>query len=87
MAKRDSGVGISNRETAENEARDRRAHPPEVEGDTAQPQQDEPETPDVQSSTKSGKKASAQKDATTRHTESTAPAATKVQGAFGKESD
>jgi hypothetical protein len=87
MAKRDSGVGISNRETAEDEARERGAHPPGVEGEAAQPEQDEPETSDVQSSTKSGTRASAQKDATTRHTENTAPAATKVQGAFGKESD
>ena len=86
MAKRDSGVGISNRETAEDEARGRQAHPPEVEGE-AQPDQDAPERSDVQSSTKSGIRASAQKDATTRHTENTAPAANKVQGAFGKESD
>ena len=87
MAKRVPGVGISNRETAEDEAHERRTHPPQVEGEAVQPEQDEPETSDVQSSSKSGIRASAQKDATTRHTETTAPAATKVQGAFGKESD
>jgi hypothetical protein len=41
----------------------------------------------VQSTTKSGIRATAQKGASTRHTEQTAPSAAKVQGAFGKESE
>ena len=78
-------VGISNRETAEEEARERQANPAELEGGETQPQDDRPATHDGQSSSKSGTKASAQKRDTTRHTENTAPAAAKVQGAFGKE--
>jgi hypothetical protein len=87
MAKPQSNVGISNREAPEEEARSRREHPPQLEGEAAEPERDEPETRDIQSSTKSGTKASAQKVATTRHLEDTAPAAGKVQGAFGKESE
>jgi hypothetical protein len=86
MAEPRSQVGISNREAPEEEARDRQKNPPELEGET-QPQDERPATHDWQSSTKSGTKASAQKRDTTRHTEDTAPAAAKVQGAFGKESE
>jgi hypothetical protein len=87
MAKPRPNVGISNREAPEEEARGRRDHPPQLEGEAAEPEREEAETRDFQSSTKSGTKASAQKVATTRHTEHTAPAAGKVQGAFGKESE
>jgi hypothetical protein len=86
MAEPRSKVGISNREAPEEEARERQQNPPRLEGEAAMPQEDAPATNDLQSSTKSGTKASAQKRATTRHTEQTAPAAAKVQGAFGKES-
>jgi hypothetical protein len=85
MAEPRSRVGISNREAPEEEARERQANPPELEGSETQPQDDRPATHDWQSSTKSGTKASAQKRDTARHTEDTAPAAAKVQGAFGKE--
>jgi len=79
-------VGISNREAPEEEARGRQQNPPELDGEAPMPQ-DAPATRNLQSSTKSGTKASAQKRDTTRHTEQTAPAAAKVQGAFGKESE
>jgi hypothetical protein len=78
-------VGISNREGPAEEARERERYPPAVEGDAAEPEADEPETLDIQTSTKSGTKASAQKDQSTRHPERTAPSAAKVSGAFGKE--
>jgi hypothetical protein len=87
MANRHSSVGISNRIAPEDEARERQNHPAEVEGEAAEPERDEPRPPDVQSATKSGTRASAQKDASTRHTDHTAPASAKVQGAFGKESE
>jgi hypothetical protein len=89
MAERRSGVGISNREPPEEEARERRQHPAQVEpeavdSDTAETEQN---IPDGQSSNKSGSRSSAQKDATTRHTEDATPASSKVQGAFGKETE
>ena len=87
MAERQSNVGISNRRTPEDEARERREHPAQVEGEAAEPARDEPAPNDVQSTTKSGIRATAQKGASTRHTEQTAPSAAKVQGAFGKESE
>ena len=83
MAERQRGVGISNREAPDEEARERQEHPARHEEEAGET---EPQVPDGQSSTKSGAKASAQKKASTRHTEDTAPAAAKVQGAFGKES-
>jgi len=79
-----SNVGISNREGPAEEARDRELYPPAV-GDAAEPERDEPETLDIQTSTKTGTKASAQKEQSTRHAERTAPSAAKVSGAFGKE--
>jgi hypothetical protein len=84
MAERQHGVGISNREAPEEEARERQEHSARREDEAGET---EPQIRDGQSSTKSGTKASAQKKATTRHTEDTAPAAAKVQGAFGKESE
>ena len=76
MAER-HGVGISNREAPEEEARERQEHPARPEDEAGET---EPQIRDGQSSTKSGAKASAQKKASTRHTEDTAPAAAKVQG-------
>ena len=88
MAERVPNVGISNRETPEEEARERessihqlwKAKRPSRSGRSRK-------QPTCQTSTKSGTKASAQKEQSTRHTERTAPSAAKVQGAFGKESD
>ena len=85
MAERRSEVGISNREAPEEEARERRNLPPQVEGEAAAPDDHEAVNPDSQTSSKSGTKASAQKSDSTRHTDGTAPASSKVQGAFGKE--
>jgi hypothetical protein len=87
MAEPRSKVGISNREAPEEEARERRENPPQFEGEAANPGDDTPATNEGQSSTKIGTKASAEKQDSTRHTEQTAPAASKVQGAFGKESE
>ena len=84
MANR-SDVGISNREAPAGEAREREQYPPAVEGAAAESEGDEPETLDIQTSSKIGTKASAQKDQSTRHAERTAPSAAKVPGAFGKE--
>jgi hypothetical protein len=85
MAERPSKVGISNREAPDEEARDRQRHPIQAEREAAQPAEDEPQSRDVQSSSKSGVKTSSQKTATTRDGENTAPSSGKVQGAFGKE--
>ena len=87
MAEPRSEVGISNREAPEDEARERREHPAQLEGDPAEPNPDEAKPREIQTSGKIGIKATAQKDATARHTEGTAPPAAKVQGAFGKERD
>ena len=84
MAERRPGVGISNREGPEEEARERHEHPAQVDGDSAET---EGKIPDGQSSSKSGSKSSAQKEAAVRHTEDAAPASGKVQGAFGKEGE
>ena len=67
MAER-HGVGISNREAPEEEARERQEHPARPEDEAGET---EPQIRDGQSSTKSGAKASAQKKASTRHTEDT----------------
>ena len=80
-----SDVGISNREAPVEEARDRLKHPPDVEREAAESAEDEPQVADVQTSTKTGTKALAQKDQSARYREHTAPSATKVGGAFGKE--
>jgi hypothetical protein len=84
MVKR-SNVGISNREGPAEEARDRKQYPRAVENDATEPEGEKPERLDIQTSTKTGTKASAQKEQSTRHAERTAPSAAKVSGAFGKE--
>jgi hypothetical protein len=86
MAERRSEVGISNREAPDEEARERHENPVRVEGEAADQGQEPQDAPAVQSSNKSGVRATAQKDDSARHTERTAPSSSKVQGAFGKES-
>jgi hypothetical protein len=86
-------VGISNRETPEQEARERREHPPEngkpkpaedVAGRTdAEPAADP--IPADQTSHKAGSRSIAQKEAGSRYPDRGAPATKKVDGAFGKE--
>ncbi len=85
MSEQRSAVGISNRKPPEEETRERHEHPPTPE-DEVEATRDEPVGRDRQVSSKTGVKASAQKNATTRHTEDTAPSSAKVEGAFGKES-
>ena len=85
MAEQRSEVGISNREQPEQEAHERQRHPVQNEGETLEPSEPETGPRDVQTSGKSGTRASARKNASTRHTDHPAPASSKVQGAFGKE--
>jgi len=80
---RDQRIGISNRELAEQEQRERSEHPPidipsETDTDTLG------ETVD-QTSRKSGSRSTAQKETEARHVEEPAPSSRKVDGAFGKE--
>ncbi|HET7218074.1 MAG TPA: hypothetical protein VFJ02_08495 [Vicinamibacterales bacterium] len=80
-------TGISNRESSEEEARERDEHPPVDElpegRDTADPQN--AGAAETQTSSKSGSRSSAQKAASTRHMDRTMPASSKVSGAFGLE--
>jgi hypothetical protein len=92
MSKDNRRVGISNRMSPEDEARDAREHPPLDPGDP--PPQDaagrvgdaSAEGPaDRQTSVKSGSRSTAQKAAGTRHQDGPAPSSRKVSGAFGRE--
>jgi hypothetical protein len=89
-----AGAGISNRETADEEAAERREHPPIHAG--SPPPEDAAgnvgEDPDAdlreqQTSHKAGIRSSAQKAAETRYPEGPMPATSKVEGAFGREPD
>jgi hypothetical protein len=82
--------GISNRETADEEARDRAAHPPI----TPPARETEPDPADLnrggvgenlQTARKEGARAGAQKAAAARHGEQPQPAAKKVPGASGRD--
>ena len=81
-------TGISNRESPEQEAREREEHPPVDElpegRETADPQS--ATDPITQTSRKAGSRSSAQKSAASPYTDRTMPAAGKVSGAFGQES-
>jgi hypothetical protein len=86
-------TGISNRRTAEQEARERRRTPPIRERapepeDAAGRRGEEPlaGASDRQTSRKTGSRSSAQKASGSRHTESPIRAAGKVAGAFDRES-
>ena len=85
-------VGISNRMSPDEEARDAAEHPPV--DTTAPPPQDAAgrvgEEPvagegDRQTSLKAGSRSMAQKEAGTRHPDDPAPPSRKVSGAFGRE--
>jgi hypothetical protein len=88
MAKR---TGISNRESAESEARERRMFPPLDTGrppaeDASGSSEEAPLTDDGgQTSHKAGSRSVAQKEASSRHADHSTPAGRKVAGAFGKE--
>jgi hypothetical protein len=85
-------TGISNRETPEEEARERAEHPPL---NTGSPQPEDAggdvgeaplnEVPDRQTSHKAGSRSIAQKEDAVRYPDRSMPPTRKVAGAFGKE--
>jgi hypothetical protein len=78
-------AGISNRETPDNEARERAEHP-QVPPDAPQQEDNRDEGPrDRQTSNKTGTKSIAQKEDASKYTDRAAPPSEKVAGAFGKE--
>jgi hypothetical protein len=85
-------AGISNRETPEEEARERREHPP-VDTSSPPPEDaagrvgEEPleDNRDRHTSHKAGARSIAQKEAGTRYPDSSMPATRKVEGALGRE--
>jgi hypothetical protein len=85
-------TGISNRESAQEEAQERAAHPPVDTGspeptDAAGRVGEEPgdRVPDRQTSHKAGSRSIAQKEAGSRYPDRSTPSSRKVGGAFGKE--
>lgn len=85
-------VGISNRESAEAEDRERRDHPPVDRGspppqDAAGRVGEEPmhEVPNRHTSHKAGAHSIAEKESRSRYPDRSAPSTRKVAGAFGKE--
>ena len=87
------GVGISNRETPDEEARERQQHPAarppydQSENEAGERTPDDVEPGDVQTSSKAGARSAAQKQAGAKYTDRPAPPSGKVAGAFGKESE
>jgi hypothetical protein len=87
-------TGISNRESAQDEAQERAEHPP-IDAGSPAPQDaagrvgEDPltDTRDRQTSHKAGSRSVAQKEAESRYPDRSMPATRKVAGAFGKESD
>jgi hypothetical protein len=92
-SKRQSAVGISNRETPAEEAQERKAFPPL--DPTSPPPEDaggsvgEPEVRrrEGHTSHKAGSRSVAQKEAGSRYPDRSMPAARKVSGAYGQESE
>jgi hypothetical protein len=86
--------GISNRESPQEEAREREEHPPV---DTGSPEPEDAagrvgedpltEMRDRHTSHKAGSRSIAQKEAEARYPDSSMPPTRKVAGAFGKEPD
>jgi hypothetical protein len=92
MSSEEQSAGISNRESAADEAAERTAHPPA--GGTAPPPQDAAgrvgEQPlddyrDRHTSHKAGSRSMAQKEAASEYSDRPMPASAKVDGAFGRE--
>ena len=84
----DKHTGLSNRETPEQEDREREAHPPVLPDRPPESSTDEPDVPDVrdvQGPTKSGARSGGQKSDGSKYVERTAPQVDKKSGAFGKE--
>jgi hypothetical protein len=85
-----AGAGISNRESAAEEARERTAHPPvddEPMPEDASGRQGDAAGTDLggQTSHKAGSRSIAQKEAGTRYPDRSMPPSRKVDGAFGEE--
>jgi hypothetical protein len=86
-------TGISNRKSAESEARERTTFPPLETGrppaeDVSGRSEERPLTDDGNhTSHKAGSRSVAQKESGSRHADHSMPAARKVAGAFGKEPD
>jgi hypothetical protein len=89
----DDRQGISNRETAREEAEERREHPPTT-PDAPPPEQDAagregeeplPDERDRHTSHKAGSRSVAQKEAGSKYADRSHPASHKVPGASGKE--
>jgi hypothetical protein len=89
---KDRRVGISNRESAEAEDRERREHPP-IDTNSPPPQDAAgrvgelpmEEVPNRHTSHKAGSRSIAQKEDGARYPDRSAPSTHKVAGAFGKE--
>jgi hypothetical protein len=85
-------TGISNRETPNEEERDRQEHPP-LDAGSPPPQDaagrvgEEPmaDVPNRQTSHKAGSRSIAQKEDVARYPDRSVPASRKVSGAFGRE--
>jgi hypothetical protein len=88
----EEGQGISNRETPQEEAKEREEHPPIQEGspppqDAAGRTGEQPleDTRDRHTSHKAGSRSIAQKESNTRYPDRSMPPTRKVAGAFGRE--
>ena len=85
-------AGISNRETADEEAQERQTHPP-IDTSSPPPQDaagrvgEQPleDLSDRHTSHKAGSRSIAQKEAESKYADRSMPASRKVDGAFGKE--
>ncbi len=83
--------GISNRQSSEEEARNRRGHPPQDLG--SPPPEDaagrvgegQPDPDGSQTSHKAGSRSVAQKEAASKYPDRSTPPSRKVAGAFGRE--
>jgi hypothetical protein len=85
--------GISNRETAAQEAAERQRHPPHPASDNSSfdvPEADaasKDASEIAQSSSKAGSRSTAQKEAESKYANRPHPGSEKVEGAFGREAD
>ena len=88
---KDNNKGISNRETATEEARERREHPSLTQvaqnRDAREREESQGEVPERQTSTKAGSRSIAQKESESKYTDRSAPPSRRVSGAYGRERD
>jgi hypothetical protein len=82
-------TGISNRESAPEEAEERQQHPPRNRDSSSesadQPSGQSDELSELQTSHKTGLHSTARKDAGSKYVDSAQPASRKAEGAFGME--